>query len=201
MKALSAAHQIREEHAAIAAVLNSLRSLADEGPSTDARGFFDTLSEMLFYLDEFPERRHHPTESNVLFPMLVDAAPELLAVVRRLELDHVAGESRIRELQHQLLAWRYMGDERRAKFVQGLDDYVRFYLRHMAAEETELLPALGRLAPQRQAELDAAFYAARDPLVGGESGAACARLLASITLHARNPVGLGAVRALNSAFG
>ena len=195
MKALSAARQIHEEHVAIAAVLNSLRTLANEGPGTDPSGFFDVSSEMLFYLDEFPERRHHPTESNVLFPMLIDAVPELQPVIRRLELDHLAGEGRIRELQHQLLAWRYIGgEERRAKFAQSLDEFVRFYLRHMAVEETELLPALGRLAPQRRAELDAAFDASRDPLVGGESDAACTRLLASITLHARNPVGLGVAR-------
>jgi hemerythrin-like domain-containing protein len=195
MKALSAARQIHEEHAAIAAVLNSLRSLSDEGPATDPAGFFDVLSEMLFYLDEFPERRHHPTESNVLFPMLIEAVPHLQPVIRRLELDHLAGEGRIRELQHQLLAWRHIGgEERRARFANLLDDYVRFYLRHMAVEETELLPALSQLAPQRRAELDAAFDALRDPLIGGESDAGCARLLASITQHAPNPVGLGLAR-------
>jgi hemerythrin-like domain-containing protein len=194
MNVPSATRQIRDEHAAIAAVLNSLRTLATGAPTDPPAGFFDTLSEMLFYLDEFPERRHHRVESDVLFPTLARAVPELRGIIHRLELDHLAGEHRIRELQHELLAWRYVGGSRFARFNALLDEYVRFYLRHMATEEAELLPALARIEPKRQAELDAAFEAARDPLTGGASDAACARLLASITLHARNPVGLGAPR-------
>lgn len=199
MNVPSATRQIRDEHAAIAAVLNSLHTLAEEGPGDAPAGFFDTLSEMLFYLDEFPERRHHRVESDVLFPALVEAVPELHGVIHRLELDHMNGENRVRELQHELLAWRYVGASRSVRFLQLLGEYVRFYLRHMAAEETELLPALARITPKRLAELDAAFEAARDPLAGGECDVACNRLLASITLHARNPVGLGA--AVSSACG
>lgn len=193
-KPLSAARQIRDEHAALAAVLNALRTLVEEGPGGDPDGFFDTVSQMLFYLDEFPERRHHPTESNVLFPMLCEAEPALLAVVRRLELDHAAGENRIRDLQHRLLAWRYIGEGRRERFVSALDEYVRFYLSHMATEESQLLPAMDQLSAAQRAQLDEAFEGARDPLAGGDSEAGCARLLSSITMHARNPQGMGLAR-------
>lgn len=194
MTTSSAQRIIREEHAAIAAMLNSTRTLADAGPGDDdPRAFFESVAAMLFYVDEFPERRHHPTESNLLFPMLLKAAPELRAVIHRLEMDHVAGEGRVRELQHLLLAWRFVGEARRAAFVAALDEYVRFYLRHMQLEESELLPiAATRLSAAQQAELDAAFEASRDPLVGGQCDPVYETLFRRITEQARNPVGLRA---------
>jgi hemerythrin-like domain-containing protein len=168
VKRTSAIRLIREEHAALAAVLKSLQALVESGPRDEHATFFETVAAMLFYVDEFPERRHHPTESNLLFPMLLTAAPELTAVIRSLEMEHVAGEGRVRELQHLLLAWRFLGDSRRPKFAAALAEYVRFYLAHMSLEEAELLPvAAARLSPSQVAELDAAFDAARDPLVGG----------------------------------
>jgi hemerythrin-like domain-containing protein len=191
MQPTSAMRQIREEHFALAAVLNSLQTLVESGPNREPASFFETVAAMLFYIDEFPERRHHPVESNVLFPMLVKAAPELHGVVRRLEMDHVAGEGRVRELQHQLLAWRFAGESRRAKFVETLGNYVRFYLQHMATEERELLPAIARLCEADQKALDAAVEAVRDPLVGGTTEDVYANLLTMITQQARNPVGLG----------
>ena len=38
----------------------------------------------------------------------------------------------------------------------------------MGLEETELLPVIPRLSPEQRGELDAAFEAAMDPLVGGK---------------------------------
>lgn len=192
MQATSATRLIRQEHAALAAVLHSIQRLVGNGPGDDAARFFDTVAAMLFYVDEFPERRHHPTESDLLFPMLLEAVPGLHAVIRRLEMDHAAGESRIRELQHRLLAWRFLGDGRRAEFEKALDEYVDFYLRHMKTEETELLPLVAtRLSAEQNARLDAAFEAMRDPLLGGRSQSVYDRLLDDITRQARNPVGLG----------
>ena len=123
--------------------------------------------------------------------MLLKAAPELRAVIHRLEMDHVAGEGRVRELQHLLLAWRFVGEARRAAFVAALDEYVRFYLRHMQLEESELLP-LGatRLSAAQHAELDAAFEVARDPLVGGRRESVYDALFQRITEQTRNPIGL-----------
>ena len=193
MSAFTAQHIIREEHAAIAAVLVSIRTLVDAGPCNDRRNFFETVAAMLFYVDEFPERRHHPTESNLLFPMLLKVAPELRAVVQRLEMEHVAGEGRVRELQHLLLGWQFLGESRRARFVEALAQYVRFYLQHMQVEERELLPlATARLTDGQKAELDTAFGSMRDPLAGGRLDPVYQALFDRITAQARNPIGLGA---------
>ena len=96
---------IRDEHAALAAMLRSLSMMIDHGPGEQPERFFDVLRAMLFYIDEFPEQRHHPKESDLLFPRLARAAPELMPVIRRLEAEHMQGEGRVRALQHLLLAW------------------------------------------------------------------------------------------------
>ena len=74
---------IIDEHAALAAVLRSLPRMVDEGPGDEPERFFDVLRAMLFYIDEFPEKRHHPKESNLLFPRLARKAPEIMAVAAR----------------------------------------------------------------------------------------------------------------------
>ncbi|HSW20978.1 MAG TPA: hemerythrin domain-containing protein [Ramlibacter sp.] len=188
----SAFQIIRDEHAAVSAVLRSLTAMLDRGPEDAPMRFFDVLRAMLFYIDEFPERRHHPRESDLLFPKIARACPELMPVIRRLESEHLSGESRVRELQHLLLAWELLGEGRREAFEAAARDYVHFYLDHMRCEEVQLLPAAERdLPPQDRAELDAAFRQQRDPLAGGERDPSYDRLFARIVMKAPAPIGVG----------
>ena len=192
MSGASALTIIREEHAAVSALLRSLRLLMEQGPGEQRTRFFETVRAMLFYLDEFPEKRHHPNESNLLFPILLRAAPELQPVLQKLEADHAQGEHRVRELQHMLLGWEFLGDSRRAGVVGAVQDYIRQYLQHMQVEETHLLPQAARvLTPAQHAELDAAFDAARDPLASGPRDAVYEDLFDRIVQHAPAPIGLG----------
>jgi len=175
---------IHDEHTAVAAVLRSLEMLTEEGPGGKPAGvFFEMLRSMLFYIDEFPERRHYPTESRVLFPMLIRAAPELLALIEQLEIDHESGERRVRELQNLLTAWEIVGDSRRAMFEAALAEYVRFHMNHIRKEETQLLPVARRIfSPEEWKELDAAFEAQRDALAGGARDAEYEALFSRIMI-------------------
>ncbi|MDF1485642.1 hemerythrin domain-containing protein [Ramlibacter sp. H39-3-26] len=156
---------IREEHASLAAVLRALLDLLEQGPDDSAEGFFDSMRAMLFYIDEFAERQHHPKESNLLFPRVARHAPRVMDVVERLEHDHMDGEAAVRALQHLLLGWELLGERRRDDFARALREYRDFYLEHMRLEEAELLPeALRVLEPADWAELDVAFVRNRDPL-------------------------------------
>jgi hemerythrin-like domain-containing protein len=183
---------IRDEHAAVTAVLRSLAMMLERGPGDAPERFFDVLRAMLFYIDEFPERLHHPKESDLLFPRLARAAPELMPVIRRLESDHMLGEGRVRELQHMLLAWELIGESRRAAFAGAAQAYSGFYLEHMRTEETTLLPAAQKvLSADDWAELDAAFQKDRDPLAGGARDPCYDRLFTRIVLTAPAPIGVG----------
>jgi hemerythrin-like domain-containing protein len=197
MKAPSSPHAalqiIREEHAALAAVLRSLTMMIERGPDDQPGAFFEVLRAMLFYIDEFPERMHHPKESNYLFPKVARVAPELLPVIHQLEADHMNGEANVRQLQHLLTAWDLMGEPRRQPFVECAQDYVRFYLEHMRIEETQVLPAAARLLSEQDwSELDAVFEASRDPLAGGERQPEYDALFTRIVLATPAPIGVGA---------
>ena len=185
---------IRDEHAALAAMLRSLGMMVDRGPGNEPETFFDVLRAMLFYIDEFPERLHHPKESDLLFPRVARLAPETMDVIVRLENDHASGESAVRELQHLLLAWELVGDARRDAFDQAAKRYLAFYLEHMRLEETVILPAALRVLGEADwKELDAAFATNCDPLTGKyPRDPAYDRLFTRIVMRAPAPIGLGA---------
>ncbi len=187
-----AAQVIRDEHVSVAAILRSVLMMVAQGPQDEPKRFFDVLRAMLFYMDEFPERRHHPKESDLLFPKLARRAPELMPVIQRLESDHMQGEGRARELQHLLLAWELLGESRRPPFETAAGNYVEFYLEHMRIEETQVLPVAERvLTAGEWAELDRAFIADRDPLAGGMSDPSYERLFSRIVHAAPAPIGVG----------
>jgi hemerythrin-like domain-containing protein len=183
---------IHDEHAALAAVLRSLSMMIERGPQDQPERFFDVLRAMLFYIDEFPERLHHPKESDLLFPKVARARPDLLPVIQQLESDHMQGEGRVRNLQHLLLAWQLIGDVRRTAFTDAARTYVAFYLEHMRIEESQVLPAAAQsLQDPDWKELDAAFQATRDPLAGGVRDPCYDRLFTRIVMTAPAPIGVG----------
>ena len=86
---------IRQEHAALAAMLRSLSLLLDQHRRQHSLPDFGLLRAMLFYVDEFPERLHHRKEDEALFPWLCHRCPELAATLDQLERDHEHGERAI----------------------------------------------------------------------------------------------------------
>ena len=184
---------IRDEHASLAAMLQSMRMLVEKGPDTSRTVFFDVVRAMLFYIDEYPERLHHPKESNLLFPKVVKASPKVLGAVDRLERDHMYSEKAARELQHLLLSWELLGAARRPAFEEAFKKYVDFYLDHMKLEEDVILPEAEKtLSAQDWAEVDAAFEQNADPLTGKYPPTAeYEKLFSMIVQRAPAPIGLG----------
>jgi hemerythrin-like domain-containing protein len=188
---------IRDEHATLAAMLQSLLQMVKRGPSPDGKDqhelFFDVLRAMLFYIDEFPEKLHHPKESDLLFPRVARAAPHVMSAIDQLERDHGAGELRVRELMHLLMAWEYLGDTRRKAFEDEVTAYVDFYLQHMRLEETVVLPeAEKHLTDADWHALNAAFATNQDPLSNRvPRDPQFDRLFTRIVMRAPAPVGLG----------
>lgn len=181
---------IRDEHAALAAMLRSLPLLLRRPGGEPVP--FGVIRAMLFYVDEFPERLHHPKETTLLFPALRAACPELRPVLDQLDADHERGERAIRELEHALTAYELLGEPRRAAFEAALDRYVDAYLQHMGLEESQVLPAAQKhLSAQDWASLDAAFASHQDPLTGHEPPDLYRPLFRQIIAAAPAPIGLG----------
>jgi len=185
---------IHDEHAALSAMLQSLRMMVRRGPGDGPEQFFDVLRAMLFYIDEFPERLHHTKETELLFPPVRARAPHLKDALDRLDRDHARGETAVRELQHLLLAWELLGDSRRETFELAVARYLDFYLEHMKLEETVILPEAEKvLSAQDWQALDEAFATNCDPLTGKyPRDPVYDRLFTRIVMRAPAPIGVGA---------
>lgn len=186
---------IHEEHRALAALLETLRLLAERlGPVADPRDL-SLIRAIFFYIDEFPERLHHAKETSLLFPRLRSRAAEAASVLDALDEQHARGESAIRELEHLLLAYEQLGERRRKPFIAALNRYVEFYTGHMAIEDTQVMPlAEKRLTEEDWRELNAAFAENRDPLTGHTPSEEYAALFERIVTMAPAPIGLGPER-------
>ena len=163
---------ILHEHRALSAMLRAILLLLGEHRRRETLPDFSALRAMLFYVDEFPEKLHHPKESRLLFPRLRGHSARSDLMLDRLDRDHERGEHAIRGLEHALLGFEMMGETdqhepRRATFETAMTLYVRFYLEHMRIEEMEVLTLAERvLGAHDWAELDDAFSTNCDPLSG-----------------------------------
>jgi hemerythrin-like domain-containing protein len=188
---------ICHEHRALSAMLRSILLLLSEHRRRGSLPDFAALRAMLFYVDGFPEKLHHPKESKLLFPKLRGHSVSTDGVLDRLERDHARGEHAILGLEHALLGFEMMGESdqiepRREVFETAMTLYVRFYMEHMRIEEVEVLPqAEAMLSAGDWAGLDDAFLANRDPLAGHDAVAAHQPLFKKIlnTLPASSNVG------------
>ena len=183
---------IVDEHSALRAMLRSLIMMMDRGPVNDRDQFFDVVRAMLFYVDEFPERLHHPKESTLLFPRVALLAPQTIETIRQLDHDHAKGEASVRELQHLLMAWELLGESRRLVFDHAVRAYCLFYLEHMRLEETLILLVAQKMLTQSDwYALDEAFALNVDPLAQKRMRDPSFDVLFSrIVMQAPSPIGL-----------
>ncbi|HEY3563591.1 MAG TPA: hemerythrin domain-containing protein, partial [Casimicrobiaceae bacterium] len=72
---MNAISTLLDEHRSLAAVLHGMRYLVREIETARMRPDFGLLGAMVYYIDTFPERFHHPREDSYLFSRLLARAP------------------------------------------------------------------------------------------------------------------------------
>ena len=186
---------IREEHRSLAAVLHGMVYLVREIRDRGARPDFALLGAMLYYIDTFPERLHHPKEDKYLFRLLRMRFSAAAPLLERLEQEHKTGASKIRALEQALARFQQGGMSEFAAFATAVDSYADFHWDHMRAEEREVLPlAEKHLTAGDWEAIDAAFTDHSDPLFGSTTEHAYQELFRRIVNLAPPPIGVGPVR-------
>lgn len=189
---MKAIEVIREEHRALAAVLHGLVFLVRETRERGTPPNFPVLSAMLYYIDAFPERFHHPKEDRYLFPLLRARAPSSAPLLDALQSEHHAGEAKMRELMQALTRYREGGPAEFAPFAKAVDAYAVSQRDHIRREEREVLPLAERhLTSDDWASIDAAFCGHTDPLLGATPQTSWDKLLSRIVNLAPPPIGIG----------
>ena len=156
---------IRDEHRSISAVLSGLIELTRVARTPGVQPGFAVFRAMIHYIDEFPERLHHPKEDQYLFARLAERAPDTRPLVEELRKEHVRGAELVRELESALIAFEVNGARELPAFDAAVNAYAQFHWDHMRKEEELVLP----LAEKHLTEADwrwieDAFAGNRDPI-------------------------------------
>ena len=183
---------IKSEHRSMAAVLDAMshivRKVRDSGKDPD----FRLLHAMLYYLREFPERRHHVSEDASLFALLMQRSNSADNIIRELESEHDQGETMLNMLTVALSTWEAGRPEGAAGFAQALKRFSEFYWRHMDKEESGLLPiAEKELTEEDWREIRDRFAAHADPLSGKQRIDEFDALFSDIVRMTPAPLGVG----------
>ena len=149
---------IRDEHRTISAVLHAMKDLARAAQDPGAKPAFVALRAMVRYIDEFPEKLHHPKEDEHLFARLVVRVPDTRTLIEKLKAEHVEGVKLVRELERALVFFEDRAPDGAREFLDAVNAYAEFHWQHMRKEEQELLPLAERyLTAQDWKSIDAAF--------------------------------------------
>ena len=188
----SAPNVIRDEHRSIAAVLSALKQLARAAEDPAVKPEFEVFHAMIYYIDQFPERLHHPKEDRVLFPRILKREPRARRLIDDLRAEHVLGAQLIRDLEQSLIGLEVGGPGGAQAFSIAVDAYADFHWKHMRREEKELLPLAERVLTKADwDEIDAEFTGNHDPIADLREQD-FDRLFSRIVSLAPAPVGVGA---------
>lgn len=155
---MEALHIIGEEHQSLAAILHAIRFMLKEISAGRLKADVKLFQAMVYYLDAYAEKRHHPKE-DLLFRRLPQRTEEGRDALAKLGLQHAAAPQRMAALEKALA--NYVADNSCfAEFVTAFDSYAEFYREHMMLEEEVVLPLLrSHLTTADWTELDQAFRA------------------------------------------
>ena len=181
---------LRNEHRSISSVLHALRELAQTAQDPAVRPDFAVFRAMIYYIDTFPERLHHPKENDVLFPRILVRSPAAASLVERLRNEHEKGAALIRDLERSLLAFEVAWPHGADSFQAAVREYANFHWDHMRTEENALLPlAEAALTEEDWKIIGDAFAGNQDPIADLREND-FARLFSRIVSLAPAPVGL-----------
>src|SRR6185436_20752280 len=127
----SAINRIKAEHRALACILGAIQVLVARYREPDTAPDFELLDLMLRYIENVPDRLHHPKEDQVLFPALMRNSPAALQLIDRLERDHARGEPMIAALRGAFDAFSVGAANGLNRLATAVDDFAESYWDHM----------------------------------------------------------------------
>src|SRR5262245_52457904 len=97
---------LQREHRALAAVLHCFEQVLNEVIARRLDPDFALFEAIVQYVQDFPDRFHHPKEDELLFPAVRRRAPEASGALDTLALQHEEGVRHTNELKWRLAAWK-----------------------------------------------------------------------------------------------
>lgn len=186
---------ILDEHRSLAAVTHGLRFIVREMREKDAEPDGKLLWAMLYYIDTFPQKLHHPKEDAYLFRRLKMRTRAADKAIMELEHQHRAGAEHVRALEMALGRYQAGAPGGREAFMAAAETFADEIAVHMALEENVVIPlAKQHLEPEDWVEIAQAFGENGDPRFGAEPDHEFRSLFSRIVNLAPPPIGVGPAR-------
>lgn len=168
-----ALNTIRAEHRTLAAVIHNLKDLLNEVHAGRMKVDFPLLWSMVYYIDAFPDRLHHPKEDEWLFRLLRQRTHEADALINELQRQHTHEPQALGDIRRCLGNVEAGVPGSMDALMRTVATYAEFTWRHLKTEEHELMPLAERhLTDTDWNDIAHAFAQNADPLNGfGEADA------------------------------
>lgn len=185
---------IQDEHRSLAAVVHGLKFVVREIRENKIQPDFKLLWAMLYYIDAFPEKLHHPKEDAYLFARLRLRCPDVDPTLRELEQQHRDGAAYVREMERTLGYFEAGKPDGFNSFSGAVESFAETIWNHMNTEERTVLPlARSHLTDEDWVEIGHAFGENGDPRFGLSPDHEFRDLFSRIVNMAPSPIGLGSV--------
>lgn len=182
---------IHREHRALAAVTHCYEHVLRDIDEKRIEPDFELFAAIIDYIEDFPDRFHHPKEDDYLFAALYQRDPSSRVTLDELKAQHREGERLIADLRWKLDDWRKDPEGAFKPFFDASMDYIEFQRKHMAQEESKIIPAARKhLTENDWRSINAAFEDNEDPIFGDRPREAYDKLFARIVQLAPAPYGL-----------
>ena len=160
---------IKNEHRALARMLGAMQALVARYRDAGAERNVELLDAMVRYVENVPDRLHHPKEDQWLFPVVARCTAEGKKLVAALESDHARNGTMIAALRGAMHAYSEGAVNSINQLATAVDEFAEFYWDHMRKEEQQLLPlAIQHLTAEDWQRVESAFGDNSDPLFGAE---------------------------------
>lgn len=158
---------IKSEHRSLGKVIQALQGIAGETFEDGREPDFALLCAMLYYIDIFQDRMHHPKEDGHLFRALRLHSAAANDLLDELQAEHLRGAQLLRDVERMLVHYRGGAPDGAELFSGAIETYADLHWDHLRKEEQQVLPLVDQWLTEDDCRaMAAAFKSNDDPLFG-----------------------------------
>lgn len=164
--------RIKAEHRALARVIGAMQALVARWRTPGANPDVGLFEAMLHYIEDVPDRLHHPKEDEVLFPAIALRSRQGSDLIAQLQSEHARCAPMLAATRAALRRLSLQEPNALEGLATAVEEFGDFYWWHLHREEEQLLPiAYAALSASDWREIAAAFDSNVDPLFGSQRAA------------------------------
>lgn len=157
--------ELHQDHLNLAKVLRGLERQLEDVRALEPIDL-NTLSEIVDYVESYPDLFHHPRE-DVIFSVYLERRGGQCELIDRLQTEHARLVSKTREIREHIDQWCHDSPVLRERVAAVIADYLRLQWNHLNLEEESAFGLLdSELTADDWERIESSAPTAPDPLFG-----------------------------------